>query len=444
MYKLFNHKPTTTSTPIGRAAKACLLLLPLLLLPSCSRQEADVFDDSAANRLNKAVREYIEVLEAQETGWVLDFYPADRSLGGMAYTARFHDGDVTMTCELGMKGADGKVMAVGDEVESCYRVITERSVLLTFDTYNPLLHYWSEPDGNDSDGFASDYEFVFVSASPDSVVLRGKKYGNLLRMYPLHESASEYVKKVAANKSALSTVPRQRAIVDGNAVPVSILDNHFNYSGADGKACHVPFVYTPNGIRFYEPVTLTGFSFREMTLDEDGQLCAADGHIQLPMPTLMERFTGSMTQWHFLYSTTNRNRCQMCDELYYILMEAISTCMMEAWESVGDMYIGTNKLPASDDAHRTVIGWSTTLMSFGYEVAYAISMEVLSEEENIIAIKPLEGATLFYNYPFFQPIVDFVCNNSPYVLTFNNTNNPTQVTLRSQKDEEQWFTLRLR
>ena len=438
MYKLFNHKPTTTSTPIGRAAKACLLLLPLLLLPSCSRQEADVFDDSAANRLNKAVREYIEVLEAQETIYTPQDHYALVANG-------FGSGWVTL---IENDNPDESVVNPGLPVSMhVIRVEPELyldGIAVLTDPLNKLSErltlLYRTPLGN----AASDYEFVFVSASPDSVVLRGKKYGNLLRMYPLHESASEYVKKVAANKSALSTVPRQRAIVDGNAVPVSILDNHFNYSGADGKACHVPFVYTPNGIRFYEPVTLTGFSFREMTLDEDGQLCAADGHIQLPMPTLMERFTGSMTQWHFIYSTTNRNRCQMCDELYYILMEAISTCMMEAWESVGDMYIGTNKLPASDDAHRTVIGWSTTLMSFGYEVAYAISMEVLSEEENIIAIKPLEGATLFYNYPFFQPIVDFVCNNSPYVLTFNNTNNPTQVTLRSQKDEEQWFTLRLR
>lgn len=433
-----------TNIPQRSAQWLLLLLCATLLLPACSRTEGNVFDDSAANRLNKAVNEYNKIFDEQEAGWILDYYPADRSMGGIAYTAVFHQGDVTMTCEMDMKGINDEKLVAGTEVKSCYRIITERSVLLTFDTYNPLLHYWSAPSGNDSDGFASDYEFVFVSASPDSVILRGKKYGNVLKMFPLKESGSDYVKKVAATKASLSTVPRQRAMVDGTPVAVSMLDNHLNYTSASGKACHVPFVYTPDGIRFYETVNLTGFSFNEMKLDDEGQLNAADGHILLPVPTLLERFTGSMTQWHFIYSTTSRTRSQMCDDFYYLLMDAISTCMMEAWESVADMYVGTNKLPASDDSHRTVIGWSTTLMSFGYEIAFAIDMQVVSEEENLVSITPVEGATLFYNYPFFQPLVDFIGNNSPYVLAFNNTDNPTRVTLTSQKDSNQWFTLRLK
>lgn len=436
-------KQTIHTYPL-RQAGSLLSLLAIVLLASCSRFEDNVFSDSTANRLNQATAQYIDILEGKEAGWVLDFYPADRSMGGIAYTARFHDGAVTMTCEMDMKDVDNRSLPAGSEAESRYRVKTERSVLLTFDTFNPLLHYWSTPSGNDSDGYASDYEFVFISASPDSVILQGKKYGNLLKMYPLEGSASDYTKQVAATKKSLSAVPRQRAVIDGKSVPVSMLDSHLNYTGADGKACHVPFVYTPDGLRFYQTVTLSGIPFREMTVGDDGQLLAADGKIELPVPTLLERFTGSMTQWHFIYSTTNRNRCQMCDEFYYILMESISQCMMEAWESVGDMYVGTSKIPASEDAHRTVIGWSTTLLSFGYEVAYAIDMKVVSEEESLVSITPTEGATLFYNYSFFQPLVDFIGNNSPYVLSFNNQDNPTLVTLTSQKDSDLWFNLRLR
>ena len=200
-------------TLAGREWSPLLIALLLLFLPfvsSCVHDEEDVFDDSAADRLNKAVVEYARVLESQELGWVLDFYPADRSMGGIAYTAKFDAGDVTMTCEMSMVDVNSKRLPIGSEVHSGYSIVTGRSVILTFDTYNPLLHYWSEPSGNDSDGYASDYEFVFLSASADSVVLRGKKYGNILRMYPLREPQSDYVQKAAYTKSVLHTVPRQR------------------------------------------------------------------------------------------------------------------------------------------------------------------------------------------------------------------------------------------
>lgn len=433
-------------TLAGREWPPLLIALLLLFLPfvsSCVHDEEDVFDDSAADRLNKAVVEYARVLESQELGWVLDFYPADRSMGGIAYTAKFDAGDVTMTCEMSMVDVNSKRLPIGSEVHSGYSIVTGRSVILTFDTYNPLLHYWSEPSGNDSDGYASDYEFVFLSASADSVVLRGKKYGNILRMYPLREPQSDYVQKAAYTKSVLNTVPRQRAMVDGQPVQVTMLDNHLNYSDADGTQHRTPFVYTPGGVRFYEPVVIKGISTRELELGDEGQLQTADGRLELPMPTLLERFTGSMTQWHFIYSTTG-GRCEMCDDLRVILLEGIAENLLQSWESTADVYIGTNKLPATDDTHRTVIGWSTTLMSFGYEVAYAIDMQVVSEEQSLISITPVEGANLFYNYTYFQPFVDFIGKNSPYVLTFNNNDNPTRVTLTSQANPDNWFTLRLK
>lgn len=448
------HKVTKSTPDVSRRtlrksnSYLSLLTLSLLIstitaLSSCVHDQEDVFDASAAERLNKAVEDYAEVLESQEMGWVLDFYPADRSLGGIAYTAKFRDGDVTMTCERSMVDANSKRLPIGSEVKSCYRIITQRSVILTFDTYNPLLHYWSEPSGTDSDGYASDYEFVFISASPDSVVLRGKKYGNMLRMYPLHEPQADYVQKAAYTKSVLSTVPRQRAIADGKPVQVSLLDNHLNFTDASGTQRRTPFVYTPGGLRFYEPVVIQGITARELELADEGQLQTADRRLQLPMPNLLERFTGSMTQWHFIYSTTG-GRCEMSDDLRVILLEGIAQNLLQSWESTADVYIGTNKLPATDDAHRTVIGWSTTLMSFGYEVAYAIDMQVVSEEQKLVSITPIEGANLFYNYTYFQPFVDFIGQHSPYVLTFNDEDNPTRVTLTSQAEPEQWFTVRLK
>ena len=415
-------------------------------LTSCVKGEDDVFEASAANRLNNSVNDYTRILESQEKGWVADFYPADRSMGGYAYTALFKDGNVTMTCEMDIPATSNHArVPAGTEVTSCYQVISEQSVLLTFDTYNALLHYWSQPSGTDLDGFASDYEFVFISACADSVVLRGKKYGNLLKMYPMGElSQTEYALRTAATKKYLTNVPRKRAMVDGKPMQLTMAENHLTYPVGDTEK-RMPYIHTPNGIRFYEPVTLADVSVKQLNLvEETGELVTPDGRVQMPMPTLSERFCGTMTQWHFIYSTSRRDRKEMCDELYNILMPSIITCMQEAWETVADFYIGMNKLPADDDPHRAVIGWSTTLMTFGYEITYGVELTVADDERRLVNIRPTEGGNLFYNYSFFQPLVEFIGNNSPYLLTFNNEDNPTRVTLNSEANPNLWFTLRLR
>jgi hypothetical protein len=77
----------------------CCCVTATYLLSSCSDGADDVFGESAANRMAKSQSEYTTILESQQQGWAVDFYPSDRSQGGVAYTARFHDGEVAMTCE---------------------------------------------------------------------------------------------------------------------------------------------------------------------------------------------------------------------------------------------------------------------------------------------------------------------------------------------------------
>ena len=47
--------------------------------------------------------------------------------------------------------------------------------MLTFDSYNPLIHMFSGPLGLNMN-LGGDYEFIIMSATPDKVILQGKKY----------------------------------------------------------------------------------------------------------------------------------------------------------------------------------------------------------------------------------------------------------------------------
>lgn len=420
-------------------------LTAFALFTACSPDVEDVFGDSAANRMADKQNSYYDILESQEQGWALDFYPSDRSLGGVAYTARFKDGEVAMACEQPIANSvSGKTYPVGTEVSSFYKIKDETSVLLTFDTYNPLFHYWSQPVPGRAKGFLSDYEFTFISASADSVVLRGKKYGNLLKMVPLKESAATYVKKVRQVHSALSKVIRKRAVVDGVSQRVTMAYNLFIYQGA-AKTDTVAFIHTDSGIRFYQPVVLGGVAVSQLSYNSSAdELRSADGRVALPTPTVAERFAGGSTQWYFDYDFSTGPH-SMCDELKGYFKSAAAKIAEPDWgfEVMKEVYIGANLV--TSDAQHVVIGWKTQ-NNYGtgdaHYFGYSVSMDLLDDSRQLISIQPHVATTDFNQH--CQSTIDFIGRNSPYLMVFDNDQQPTSVTLTSERDNSKWFRLKLK
>ncbi len=437
---------------IGKSVKAWRVLLfftfhfSLFIFMACSPHEDNVFGASPAERQQQAIEKYRALLTSKSDGWAMDFYPSDLVLGGIAYTARFVGDEVELSSEMLIDNAKGdkKKYAAGQVVKSEYHVIAGQGVMLTFDTYNPLMHYWSQPSGTNSEGLATDYEFMFVSASDDEIVLRGRKYGNLLRLYPLQESASTYINDVIQMRTTLSSIPRKRAVVDGKSVNVTVMSSHFQYT-EDGADKDIPYIYTPTGIRFYQPITIAGVTESELTFDTTSHdLTSPDGRMQLPLPTPLEQFCGTVTQWHFIYGTTDA-KYDMCDELREIVKTAIQRTTKENNENVDDIYIGMNKQNIEDDAQRMVIGWSTSTSMVGvwYELRYGLDMMVADEDNMVIDIRILDGGLYTNNYPQFTPMLDFIRNNTPFQMQFDNIQNPQYVKAVSVADAEKWFALKL-
>ena len=422
-------------------------LFPLLALTACSDDVEDVFGESAATRVSQARQQYYDVLEGNAQGWALDYYPSDGIEGGVAYTARFQNGRVTMACEQRIVNTDiSTTYPLGTEVESAYRIVGETGILLTFDTYNALFHYWSQPFKGHAKGYESDYEFTFLSACADSVVLRGKKHGNMLRMYPLRESATQYINKVAAMHVTLESITRKRAVVDGQALPVTMAYNLFTYSD-HGTRRSVPFVHTPDGIRFYQPVTLGGVTTNSMTFDSDSQeLRTADGRIVLPRPTAIEQtFIAPRRQWLFSYKWSTGEPSDMCDELRDVIKGCADIINQGVWgEKVRELYLGANMESFATDRHRWVLGWHTRMSGIDFYIGYAIDMELTDASRQVATIELLEAANLFSNYGYWQPFVDFIGQHSPYLLQFNDPDNPTEVTLVSERDSSKWFKLKIK
>ena len=432
---------------ISRHLLRGLSLLCVLAIAACSPRTDDIFDATPSVRQQEAINQYTTLLTSAEYGWAMDFYPSDMVLGGIAYTARFVGDEVELATEMLIDNAKGdkKKYAAGQVVKSEYRIISNQGVMLTFDTYNPLMHYWSQPSGTDADGLETDYEFTFVTATADEIVLRGRKYGNLLRMYPLTKDAATYINEVIQMRSQLSEIPRKRAIVEGTTWPVTVMSSHFIYNDAAGTQHDVPYTYTSLGIRFYQPIELGAATVREMCFDtQTHDLATPDGRVQLPLPTPLEQFCGTVRQWHFIYGNTDA-KYDMCDDLRTIVKDAIQRTTKENNENVDDIYIGLNKQSVEDDAQRMVIGWSTSTSMVGvwYELRYGVDMTVVDEENMVISIQPLTGGQYINNYPQFTPFIDFLRNNSPYQMQFDDILNPHYVKAVSRADSEKWFALKL-
>ena len=137
-----------------------LLALVCLGLQSCLFQEEDYFDDSSANRATADVKRCSELLEAAPNGWVMEYYVGkDYSLGGITLLCKFDGQRVTMASQIA--GAD-------ETVNSLYSVKSEQATMLSFDTYNYLVHYFGQPQGSMADDpngtLGGDYEFVISDA----------------------------------------------------------------------------------------------------------------------------------------------------------------------------------------------------------------------------------------------------------------------------------------
>jgi len=433
--------PTTSR---GRKIIAALAALAVV---GCSPDTERVFGDSPILREQQAATAYAAILEQPEQGWAVDYYPGELEYGGIAYTATFTDGRVTLACEQTVNNTqvDGRRYAAAEPVSSHYSIVNGRGVMLSFDTYNALLHYWSQPSGTDYDGYAGDYEFTFVSASADSVVMRGVKHGNLLRMYPLSEPAADYLQQVADMRGVLGSDVRKRLVADGTTVHVTAMENHIEFTDADGQPGSMPYVYTADGLRFYSPLTFNGVSALELLLNRESMsLRSPDGRMQLPAPTSLERFCGANTQWHFCFGRTDDSYL-MCDELRSILKNAASQLSRQRYETLTDVYIGLNKLPREQDVQRTVMGWTSSYVAWAYEVCHGISMTVVDDEAQLVDIRATESGNLYYNYAaFFAPMLDFVTEGSPWQLTFDDPSAPASVKFTSRADDSKWFTLQLK
>ncbi|MDR1811160.1 MAG: DUF4302 domain-containing protein [Prevotella sp.] len=259
----------------------CLFAAFALALPSCVQTEEDLFDESAALRINHAVADTKELLVSADNGWIMNYFP-DESQQGATFLMKFNSNGVAKVA------TKNNYVTAYRESEGAWDVISESGALLTFNTYIDIFHLFSDPTSGLGSGLGvglgGDYEFIVMQTSPDKIVLKGKKRGVYidLRRLPDGQDWPDYFRKLDEMNNRLFNVCVTR-------LNLSVNDAVFALSVPEenGAVSHIfsmqtvgdddviseeayPFIITDKGILFSKTITLNGEGIREFVLSDDG------------------------------------------------------------------------------------------------------------------------------------------------------------------------------
>jgi hypothetical protein len=232
-----------------------------VLATSCAGKEDAIFEDSPAVRMNKTVAECEEVLRSASNGWMGNYYPeVNYKVGGYAMYFKFEGKNVTISCETQTN------VAPGVEDTSEWKMDQSQGPVLSIDTYNKVLNYFSEvKNSSDTDGLAGDYEFIVVSISEDKnqITLKGKKRGNELKLTKCASdfNAADYYAGVNRFADSMIDYPTFEISINGEIYGfASIAQRKMTIEWEEGvtaSATDIPFSYTSGAIVFAQPLVIS-------------------------------------------------------------------------------------------------------------------------------------------------------------------------------------------
>lgn len=239
------------------------MLLCALTFQSCLKDDEEVFDKNPSERLQQYISEAKKVLTSAENGWLLEMYPhPSQSYGGYAFVVRFDEEKVYASTEL----VDDSSL----EVESLYKMTDDDGPVLSFDTYNLLLHYLSTPNSNAYQAFQGEFEFVILKITPDLVTLRGKKTNNVMYMRKMTEKSQSYLDKMRQLIESM-ILSGFSGTVGGTQVAgtIDVDSRQISFAPAGSEPVKAAYVITDQGLRLYHPTEVAGVTFEEFIIDPE-------------------------------------------------------------------------------------------------------------------------------------------------------------------------------
>lgn len=242
-------------------------LLLFSVFYGCERKEDTVFEETADERLTKALTRYQTTLSEATDGWNAFVYPQ----GGSVYSfyLQFDEANrVKMYADINE--------STTVEKESSYRLKAMQTPSLIFDTYS-YLHILADPDdrvngGVTGEGLRSDFEFSIQedSIASDRITLVGRRYNSRMVL-----TKATPAQRVAYEQGALSQQLQfgkiaqlhsyfKRASIGGTQYEISYNAQKrtitLTWFGSGGviQSFTSNFYYNSEGLQFVTPLVVNG------------------------------------------------------------------------------------------------------------------------------------------------------------------------------------------
>lgn len=252
--------------------------LALLGFNSC-REEANLFEQSAAERIQEYEQTLRKNLTAPANCWEMRYFPTAVTAGYPLLLKFNANGEVLVAAKNPVSSRN-----LYAEQTSLWGVSSNQGCVLSFHSYNDLLSIFADP-GSDGIGYGGDYEFVVLENKPDYIRMLGKKHGAYITMQPLPEGIAwtDYFDAVDAYNEYLfadnnnieltyynGTKTTTLTYIDG-----TLIDNENNNDDAIQGV-----ILTPTGLHLYYGLALADSTkyAQDFELTEDKKaLVSADG-----------------------------------------------------------------------------------------------------------------------------------------------------------------------
>lgn len=317
------------------------LLVSFIAFNACTSDVDNYFPESAPERATKTVAEVKKILQEAPNGWRMEYY-GSLTYGGYNVLCQFKGDSVQIASEKAGKNHEAGLDASGNLITETslahYTVNQSMGVVISFDTFNKLFHYFADPKNEDygeaGTGFGGDFEFRVLKYSPDSIQLQGLKHGDRIMLYPMKADMdwASYLKEVENVKNYMAS--SSYTLLAGNDTLAEVTqygDYHsliFQYPDSTGemKGYAFPYIITPEGYKFYSEIEIGGKKFTNFSKDfndatderfypqGDPSIC-----LETVVPPVVDAFQKG--QWFFSASKI----CPESEGAWNDFMEAIKT-----------------------------------------------------------------------------------------------------------------------
>ena len=401
--------------------KYIYMCLAACLLVSCSQEEEAVYGkgNSYAKRTGETSTEYVNLLEGATNGWLLSMYVGTgQQYGGYNYILKFHQGKVTALSE-----------ATIEEDTSLYTLNFSEKSILTFDTYNKVLHQFVEPSALFPEGKIGDNQLVIQSYENGVFTLKGQRSNNLMTLRKLEGEATAYLSKIRERQSLFKVSDAYPVTINGKEVDFELQPSNRQFIAREGTTViKKAYIYTENGFKLYEPITIAGKTFSEFTLSADNSEITADD------ASIKTRMVYNNLPFDFYNGNIKIN---MLDDLcssnaafvkIYNLYKTVKSRNIAPY-----FYLG--KLSPSED-----IAMNFTIYYYdnrNYKMRYLLDFLPVAGKSDQVNIVPVEQG-FYWNYYGNYPLVEVLTQNAPYQMTDVNGDG-TLYKFTSTKNSEVTF-----